>query len=138
MCQLDSPVEFGALPRDRHLALAARALSLLLPATLAFALGGSGLMITLCSTKQIAARLRSVPHDSHASRTRSDGGMSLMTVADPVSRSYSRRAALMSSEVEDPLEVVDVLAQHLQRRRGSLAVGDAVVSPFQRGDGHVG
>ena len=72
---------------------------MLLPATLAFAPGGSGLMRTRCSTARMAARLRSVLHDSHASRTRSDGGMSLITVADPESRSYSRRAALMSSSV---------------------------------------
>ena len=50
-------------------------------------------------TARMAARLRSVLHDSHASRTRSDGEMSLITVADPASRSYSRRAALMSSSV---------------------------------------
>ena len=30
--------------------------------------------------------------------------------------------------------MVDVLAEHLQRGGGALAVGDAVVSPLQRGD----
>jgi len=54
---------------------------------------GSGLMTTRCKTVRMAARLRSVLHASHASRTRSATGMSLRTVADPVSQSYSRRAA---------------------------------------------
>ena len=96
---LDSPVEFDArrkivISRSRR-----SALFLLLPAMLACAPGGSGLMMTRCSTARMAARLRSVLHDAHASRTRSDGGISLMTVADPVSRSYSRRAALISCSV---------------------------------------
>ena len=56
-------------------------------------------MMTRCSTVLIAARLRSTLHDPHASRTRSDGGISLMTVADPDSRSYSRRAVLIASSV---------------------------------------
>ena len=83
-----------AISRSRRMAL-----SLMLLAGLDAVPGGSGLMMTRCSTARIAARLRSVFHDSHASRTRSDGGMSLITVADPDSRSYSRRAAPMSSSV---------------------------------------
>ena len=33
--------------------------------------------------------------------------------------------------------MVDVLAEHFQRRCGPLVVGDPVASPLQRGDGHV-
>jgi hypothetical protein len=68
-------------------------------------------MMTRCSMARIAARLRSVLHDSHASRTRSDGGISLITVADPVSRSYSRPClgdrifgALPDIEPVDPVD----------------------------------
>jgi len=45
---------------------------------------------------------------------------------------------LRCSGVEDAFEVVEVLAEHFQRRCGPLAVGGAVVGPLQRGDGHVG
>ena len=34
--------------------------------------------------------------------------------------------------------MVDVLAEHLQRGRGSLAVRGPVVGSLHRGDGHVG
>jgi hypothetical protein len=71
---LHAPVEFDALPQDRQFAFAAQAWFLLLPATLALAPADSGLIKTRCSTARMAARLRSVLHESHASRTRSDGG----------------------------------------------------------------
>jgi hypothetical protein len=61
-------------------------ISLLLPATLDGAPEGSGLMLMPRNAARMAARLRSVLHDSHASRTGPDGGVALMTVGDPVSR----------------------------------------------------
>ena len=94
-----------AISRSRRMAG-----SLSFPPGLDGAPGGSGLMTTRCSTALTAARLRSTLHDPHASRTRSDGGISLMTVADPDSRSYSRRAladavfgALPDIEPVDPV-----------------------------------
>ena len=83
-----------AISRSRRMAL-----SLMLLAGLDAAPGGSGLIMTRCSTARMAARLRSVLHDSHASRTRSDGGCRSSPWPIRYSRSYSRRAALISSSV---------------------------------------
>jgi len=41
-------------------------------------------MTTRCKTVRMAARLRSVFHAFHASRSRSEEGMSLSTMPDPV------------------------------------------------------
>jgi hypothetical protein len=49
--------------------------------------GGSGLTVILCRTALVAARRRSLLHDSHASRTPSVAGMSPRTVADPARQS---------------------------------------------------
>ena len=43
---------------------------------------GRGLMTTQCKTVRMAARLRSVFHAFHASRSRSEEGMSLSTMPD--------------------------------------------------------
>ena len=72
--EANAPVKFDALPQDRHFAFAADGLVFAVAYDVDAAPGGSGLMMTRCSTARIAARLRLVLQDSQASRTRSDGG----------------------------------------------------------------
>src|SRR5215469_9385791 len=48
------------------------------------------------------------------------------------------RDGLRYGEVQDVLKMAEVLAEHLQRRGGSLAVGGTAVRPLHRRDGHVG
>lgn len=96
---LAAPVEFDALSQDFRFAFAAFAWSLRAPAGVAGRAGRYGLDDDRCKTARMAARWRSMLRDSHAWRTCSDGRMSLSTVPVPVSRSYSRRAAVILSLV---------------------------------------
>jgi hypothetical protein len=91
------------LPQDRHFAFATERLVLAVARDIGIAPGGSGLIITRCSTARIAVRLRSVFHDSHALRTRSDGGISLMTGVHSRGLSATRRHA----PVVEPLVQVE-------------------------------
>ena len=70
---LDAPVEFDALPEDCHFTFAPL---YLVPEATTGVIGRperNGFMTTRCKTARMAVRFRSVLHNSHASRTCSDG-----------------------------------------------------------------